>query len=94
MTKNTIQILERIKALKIEEAELLALRKNEVFQVLQNSGGIVLDNCLIAGLAIYANNPDNAQSNFLRELEELGKTVIPSKGNRKTAKKANTTEIR
>ena len=92
MKKETNRILEKIKALAIEKAKLLPLRKEEMFNVLQNNGGLTLDNKLLAGLAIYAANPKNSESNLLRELSELGRTKIPStKGNRNRVdiKKAN-----
>ena len=78
MSKQTNRILEKIKALEIEKAKLLPLRKDEIFQVLENSGGLTLDNKLLAGLAIYAANPKNSESSLLRELLELGRSKIPS----------------
>ena len=89
MNKQTNKILEKIKALEIEKAKLLRLRKEEIFTVLENSGGLTLDNKLLAGLAIYAADPKNKESNFLRELTELGKTKIPSNRSRGAAAKAN-----
>lgn len=86
---STKKILERIKVLEEEKAKLMPLRKEEIFHVLNNSGGITLDNKLLAGLAIFASNPANKNSNFLRELAELGKTKIPSKSSRAIDKKAN-----
>ena len=91
--KATNRILEKIKALEIERAKLLPLRKEEIFAILQSNGGLTLDNKLLAGLAIYAANPKNSESNLLRELAELGKTKIPSSGTRggvKKTSKANT----
>jgi hypothetical protein len=87
MTKNTNQILEKIKALEVEKARLLPLRKEEILQVLEHNNGLVIDNRLLAGLAIYAANPANAGSNLLRELSELGKKKIPSKRRRADSKK-------
>ena len=82
MNKQTNRILEKIRALELEKAKLLPLRKEEIFDVLQNNGGLTLDNKLLAGLAIYAANPKNSDSNLLRELAELGRTKIPSRGSR------------
>ena len=87
--KQTNRILEKIKALEVEKAKLLPLRKEEIFAVLENSGGLTLDNKLLAGLAIYAANPKNSESNLLRELAELGKTKIPSNRSGASATKAN-----
>jgi hypothetical protein len=88
MSKQTNRILEKIKALEIEKAKLLPLRKDEIFQVLENSG-LTLDNKLLAGLAIYAANPKNSESNLLRELLELGRSKIPSNRSGSGATKAN-----
>jgi hypothetical protein len=90
MSKNTSQILEKIKALEAEKARLLPLRKEEIIKVLEHNNGLVIDNRLLAGLAIYAANPANAGSNLLRELSELGKTKIPSSRSRSGSKKNNT----
>lgn len=89
MSNQTNKILEKIRALEIEKAKLLPLRKEEIFNILQNNGGLTLDNKLLAGLAIYASNPKNIDSNLLRELSELGNTKIPSSRNRSDIKKAN-----
>lgn len=86
MSKNTTKILEKIKALEAEKAKLLPLRKEEIFSLLEQCNGLTLDNKLLAGLAIYAANPDNSDSNLLRELSELGKTKMPSGRNRVAAK--------
>lgn len=66
MSKNTTRILQKIKELEAEKARLLPLRKEEIFNVLHTAGGLALDNNLLAGLAVYASNPENADSNFLR----------------------------
>ena len=78
MSKDTSRILEKIKALEEEKARLLPLRIEEIVNVLQSNGGLTLDNRLLAGLAIYANNPANAASGLLMELMRLGQTKIPS----------------
>ncbi|MBY0533650.1 MAG: hypothetical protein K2P31_01625 [Rickettsiaceae bacterium] len=78
MSKDTSRILEKIKALEEEKARLLPLRIEEIVNVLQSNGGLTLDNRLLAGLAIYANNPVNATSGLLMELMKLGQTRIPS----------------
>ena len=78
MSKDTSRILEKIKALEEEKARLLPLRIEEIVNVLQSNGGLTLDNRLLAGLAIYANNPVNAASSLLMELMRLGQTKIPS----------------
>ena len=78
MSKDTSRILEKIKALEEEKARLLPYRIEEIINVLQSNGGLILDNRLLAGLAIYANNPANATSGLLMELMRLGQTKIPS----------------
>jgi hypothetical protein len=87
MSKDTNKILEKIKALEVEKARLLPLRKEEIIKVLEHNNGLVIDNRLLAGLAIYAANPANVGSNLLRELSELGKTKIPSSRSRSGSKK-------
>ena len=91
--KATNKILEKIKALEIEKAKLMPLRKEEIFNVLENNGGLTLDNKLLAGLAIYAANPKNRESNLLRELSELGRSKIPSNRSGSGAAKANKANI-
>jgi hypothetical protein len=78
MSKDTSRILEKIKALEEEKARLLPLRIEEIVNVLQSNGGLTLDNRLLAGLAVYANNPANATSGLLMELMKLGQIKIPS----------------
>ena len=78
MNKDTSKILEKIRALEEEKAKLLPYRIEEIVNVLQLNGGLTLDNRLLAGLAIYANNPVNASSGLLKELMQLGQTKIPS----------------
>jgi hypothetical protein len=93
MTKDTTKILEKIKALEAERAKLLPLRKEEIFTILERCNGLILDNRLLAGLAIYAANPANAGSNLLRELSELGKTKMPSSRVRVSSKKNNSGNV-
>lgn len=83
---NTKKILEKIKALEIERSKLLTLRKDEIWNVLEASGGLTLDNKLLAGLAIYAGNPANTNSGLLKELKALADSAFPSR-NRKNNKK-------
>ena len=92
MNSNAKRILEKIKALELEKAKLLPLRKEEIWNVLEASGGLTLDNRLLAGLAIYASNPANKDSTLLKELQEIGTKKIPSNRNRKAAKNQNQTD--
>jgi len=78
MSKGTSRVLEKIKALEEEKASLLPKRIEEIVNVLQSNGGLTLDDRLLAGLAIYANNPANATSGLIMELMRLGQTKIPS----------------
>ena len=64
MSRDTTGILKKIKELEAEKARLLPLRKEEIFNVLHAAGGLVLDNKLLAGLAIYTSNPENTESEF------------------------------
>lgn len=86
MSKDTTRILKKIKELEAEKARLLPLRKEEIFNILHAAGGLALDNKLLAGLAVYTSNPENAESSFLRELSELGKSKMPSRKIRNTVK--------
>ena len=85
---NTKKILEKIKDLEIERAKLLSLRKEEIWNVLEASGGLTLDNKLLAGVAIYANDPANSDSGLIKELKALADSSFPSR-NRKVNKKQN-----
>lgn len=91
-TNSTKKILEKIQALEKERAKLLPLRKEEIWSVLEASGGLTLDNRLLAGLAIYASNPANKDSTLLKELKELGTKKIPSNRNRKAVKNHSQTD--
>lgn len=89
MKNNSTRILEKIKMLEAEKAKLLQLRKEEIFNVLDNSGGLTLDNRLLTGLAVYAGNPANADSNLLRELFAIGQKKPPSKRDRSVNSKSD-----
>ena len=82
---NTHSINAKIKELEEQKAKLLLLRKEEIFNVLEKSGGLALDNRLLAGLAVYALEEDGESNTFLKELYNLGERKIPSK-RRKGAK--------
>lgn len=90
-TINTQKILEKIQALEIERAKLLSLRKEEIWNVLEASGGLTLDNRLLAGLAMYASNPANRDSELTKEIKALGDRVFPGRS-RKNNKKQNGSE--
>ena len=76
---NTHSINAKIKELEEQKAKLLLLRKEEIFNVLEKSGGLALDNRLLAGLAVYALEKDSNSNTFLKELYDLGERKIPSK---------------
>lgn len=79
MTKETNKILEKIRALEEEKAKLIPLRKEEIFNVLVSSGGLTLDNRLLAGLAAYAADCAGKSDSFLDKLKEIGANKLPSK---------------
>ena len=89
MSSNTTKILDKIKAAEAEIEKLMSFRKEEIYNVLHASGGITLDNKLLAGLAIYVADPANKNSTFLRELSELGKITFPRRRNKKKSSKPN-----
>jgi hypothetical protein len=89
MSKNTDRTIERLRILESEVAKLISLRKEEIFKVLELSGGLTLDNRLLAGLAAYASDPANRNSGFLKELMEIGKKKIPSKRFRSNTAKSH-----
>lgn len=90
MKVNIREIQARIRQLEEQRAKLLPLRKEEIFAVLTASGGLTLDNRLLAGLAIYAKDPANKDSNFLKELMELGKLKIPRRRKNRSANRFDT----
>jgi hypothetical protein len=75
----TNDINEKIKALEEQKEKLLLLRRDEIFSILKLSGGIALDNRLLAGLAVYASSKADESSGFLKELFDLGEKKMPSK---------------
>jgi hypothetical protein len=86
MSSRTTTILEKIKTAEAAIEKLIPLRKEEIYNVLHAAGGITLDNQLLAGIALFAANPSNKDSTFLRELRELGKTISPSNKSRSKSK--------
>ena len=79
MTKDTNKILAKIRALEEEKAKLIPLRKEEIWGVLVDSGGLTIDNRLLAGLAVYANENSGREDSFLENLRVIGSKVLPSK---------------
>lgn len=75
--KNVKDIQAKIAKLEEEKARLIPLRKEEIFNVLEASGGLALDNSLLAGLAMYASSEEGKQSTFLKELSAVGKRYFP-----------------
>ena len=88
---NSRDIQAKIKKLEEEKAKLLPLRKEEIFNVLQASGGLGLDNSLIAGLSIYADSDEGKKSQFLKDLAKLGKKYLPRHKQSKNMESANNT---
>lgn len=85
MSKAVKTILEKIELLEAQKAELIALRKHEIFDVVKNAGGIGLDNRILAGLVLYAVDPANQNSEAMLQIKEEGlKLKFP--GKRKTHK--------
>ena len=83
---NVRDIQAKIAKLEEEKARLIPLRKEEIFNVLEASGGMALDNSLLAGLAMYANSEEGKKSTFLQELSALGKRYLPRHRPRKDSK--------
>jgi len=87
-TMNTKDIQARIQKLEAEKAKLISMRKEEIFKILEVTGGMVVDNALLAGLFVYANSEEAKNSQLLRELAKVGKSYLPSRGKSKPAAKA------
>lgn len=80
------KIQAKIKALEEQMENCLPARKEEIFEILKANDGIMIDDRILAGFAIYANSKDPKSNSFLKELYELGKGKIPSK---RSAPKSN-----
>jgi|GEM_PF-3185353 len=77
MSNELQKIQAKIKALE-EQMELhMPIRKDEIFEILRANDGIMIDDRLLAGFAIYATSKDSKSSSFLKELYELGKGNLP-----------------
>ena len=68
---------------------LITSRKNELAELIMRSGGLALDNRLIAGFVAYATNGENKDSEILQQLLEVGKKLkLPSKGTKQSKKRS------
>lgn len=67
----------KIAKLEEERARLMPLRKEEIYRVLEASGGLALDNKVLAGFAVYANSEAAKKGDLLAELAKLGKEYLP-----------------
>lgn len=79
MTNKMNKILEKLRSCEKEFEKLLPQRKEEIFKVLESSGGITIENELLAGLATYINLEEGKNCEFLDKLRNLGSKKIPSK---------------
>ena len=88
------QIKERIKDLEQEVIKLLPARRNELFNVIASSGGLSLSNELLAGFVLYAKDPSNKDSEFLKEIYALGKSKLAISTTRQTNLTAASTNLK
>lgn len=80
MSQKSKTIFDKIKELEEQKEQLLAIRKDEIFEVVKASGGMAIDNRLLAGFIIYALSPENKMDEFLQRIKNLGaKAKLPSK---------------
>lgn len=72
-------------------AELMEGRKEEIFNILKASGGVLIDNSILAGIAIYAGTEEGKNNELLQKLSELGSKYLPrlKKGQNKNTIKTN-----
>lgn len=88
---NTKNIKQQIEEHEAKLAQLMAGRKEEIFNILKASGGVLIDNSILAGIAIYAATEEGKNNEFLKKLSELGSQYLPrpKKGQNKSTVKAN-----
>lgn len=68
-------IEERIKQLEQQKVQLMQERSQEISNIIIKYGGIGLDDRLLAGFTIFATNEANKNSDFLKQILELGKEL-------------------
>lgn len=88
---NTKNIKAQIEDYEAKLAKLMEGRKEEIFNILKASGGVLIDNSILAGIAIYAATEGGKNNEFLKRLSELGSQYLPrpKKGQNKSAVKTN-----
>lgn len=87
MSESSNTIIDKIKKLEGEHAKLLSMRKNEIFEVIKENGGVGIDNKLLAGFIIYALLPENKGDEFVLKMKEVGeKARFPRSGAKRREK--------
>ncbi|MBP7189654.1 MAG: hypothetical protein KA998_00190 [Rickettsiaceae bacterium] len=80
MSQISKTIFDKINELEKQKEQLLLMRKEEIFEVVKASGGMAIDNRLLAGFILYALSPENKTDEFLQRMKDLGeKAKFPSK---------------
>ncbi len=79
MTRTTKDIQAQIIKLEQQKQKLIAARKEEIGRIFEQMGGLTLDNRLLKGLVLCANDPQNQQSDVVNKLIEFGSKKRPSR---------------
>lgn len=88
MTRTSKDIQAQIIKLEQQKQKLIAARKEEIGRIFEQMGGLTLDNRLLKGLVLCANDTESKQSDVVNKLMEFGSKKRPSRPNAaKTAQK-------
>lgn len=69
------EILAKIQNLEKQKEEIIKSRLEEIGEIILKTGGVALDNRIIAGFCVFASDKKNEDSPILKKLLELGKDI-------------------
>ena len=79
MATKTKTALEKLNSLEKQKQELIKKRHQELLNIIIKQNSLTLDDDLITGFFLFANNPANKDHPTLSEFKQLAKTKSPSK---------------
>ena len=79
MVRTSRDIQAQILKLEKQKQQLIVQRKEEIGRIFEQIGGLTLDNRLLKGLVLYAQDPKHKESDVLKTLIEFGSKKRPSR---------------
>ena len=86
MKRKTLNYTEKLTKLEQEKEALLTKRKDEIFNIFTKHNSITIDDKLLIGFLLFANNPKNKNNETLQMFKELALQKTPSKFSKQNAK--------